>query len=202
MTIINNADYRLLVALAPVLGLAVYCVSHVITARIIRGRSPYPALAIGASAGLAVTIAITLAACSRGGASFIDTLALVGLNTVASLAFAFGYFNFVNLTVASLRIRILEELADAGGWLPRAALLDRYGTASVADLRLERLVGGGHLVERNGRLHTGRLQFLVVARIFDGLRWLIFGPAYAASLRRPPRPATEIPPHHDDVTTT
>jgi hypothetical protein len=56
----------------------------------------------------------------------------------------------------------------------------------VADLRLERLVRGGHLVERNGRLHTGRLQFLLVARIFDGLRWLIFGPAYAASLRRPP----------------
>jgi len=186
MTIIDTTDHRPLVALAPVLGLAVYCVSHVITARIIRGRSPYPALAIGALAGLTATIAITIAACVRDAVSLVDMLALVGLNTIASLAFAFGYFNFVNLTVASLRIRILEELAEVGGRLPRAALLARYGTSSVADLRLERLVGGGHLVERNGRLHTGRLQFLVVARIFDGLRWLIFGPAYAASLRRPP----------------
>ena len=175
MTIIDTTDHRPLVALAPVLGLAVYCVSHVITARIIRGRSPYPALAIGALAGLAATVAITLAACARDSVSFIDTLALVGLNTVASLAFAFGYFNFVNLTVASLRIRILEELAEAGGRLPRAALFDRYGTSSVADLRLERLVGGGHLVERNGRLYSGRLQFLLVARIFDAVRSLIFG---------------------------
>ena len=189
MNLLGITDHRPLVALAPVIGLAAYCVSHVITARIIRGRSPYPALAIGALVGLAVTIAITLVACGRDAVSLVDTLALVGLNTVASLAFAFGYFNFVNLTVASLRIRILEELAEAGGRLPRAALLDRYGTSSVADLRLERLVGGGHLVERNGRLHMGRLQFLVVARIFDGLRWLIFGPAYAAALRRPPAAA-------------
>ena len=196
MNLLGLTDHRPLVALAPVIGLAAYCVSHVITARIIRGRSPYPALAIGALVGLAVTIAITLVACRRDAVSLVDTLALVGLNTLAALAFAFGYFNFVNLTVASLRIRILEELAEAGGRLPRAALLDRYGTASVADLRLARLLGGGHLVERNGRLHTGRLQFLLVARIFDGLRWLIFGPAYAAALRRP---AATAPGDHDDT---
>jgi hypothetical protein len=186
MNFLGITDHRPLVALAPVIGLAAYCVSHVVTARIIRGRNPYPALGIGALVGLAVTIAVTLVACRRDAVSFVDTLALLGVNTLAALAFAFGYFNFVNLTIASLRIRILEELAEAGGRLPRAALLDRYGTASVADLRLARLVGGGHLVERNGRLHTGRLQFLLVARIFDGLRWLIFGPAYAAALRRPP----------------
>jgi hypothetical protein len=183
-------DHRPFVALAPVIGLAVYCVSHVVAARIIRGRNPYPALAVGALAGLVATIAITLAACSRGGLSVIDTLALVALNMVASLALAFGYFNFVNLTVASLRIRILEELLETGGLMSRKSLLDRYGTSSVADLRLERLIGGGHLVERKGRLHTGRLQFLLVARIFDGLRWLILGPRYAAGLRRPPVTAT------------
>ena len=174
-----------LIALAPVIGLAVYCVSHVLVARIIRGRNPYPALTIGATTGLVATIAITFLACSKDAVSGADRLSLLAVNATASLAFAFGYFNFVNLTVASLRIRILEELADAGGRLPRAALLDRYGTASVADLRLDRLVGGGHLVARNGRLHTGRLQFLVVARIFDGFRWLIFGPAYAAPAAAP-----------------
>jgi len=186
--LLGITDHRPLVAVAPVLGLAVYCFTHIVAARIIRGRNPYPALAVGALTGLLATIGITVAACRWDAVSPIDTLALVVLNAIASLAFAFGYFNFVNLTVASLRIRILEELADAGGRLPRADLLDRYGTTSVADLRLQRLVGGGHLVERNGRLHTGRLQFLLVARIFDGLRRLIFGPAYAAALRRPPQP--------------
>lgn len=183
-------DHRPLVALAPVVGLAAYCAAHVVAARAGRGGSPYRALAVGALVGTGAAIWLTLAGCLRGGVSSADTLALVGLNTVASLALGFGYFNFVNLTIASLRIRVLEELSDAGGWLPRKTLLDRYGDGSVADLRLERLVRGGHLVERNGRLCTGRLQFLCVARIFDGLRWLIFGPEYAARLRRPPRSAT------------
>ena len=182
---IDPIDHRPLIVLAPVVGLAAYCASHVIAARIISGRSPYPALGVGALIGLATAVVVTLVACSRDAVPLIDTLALVIVNTVASLAFAFGYFNFVNLTVASLRIRILEELHAAGGGLPRSTLLDRYGTQSVADLRLERLLGGGHLVERNGRLHTGHLQFLLVARIFDSLRWLILGPAYAAALRRP-----------------
>ncbi len=169
------ADHRPLVALAPIIGLAVYCVGHIIAARLIRGRNPYPALAIGAVMGIVVTVAITVVACVRGGDSAADTLALTGMNAVAALGFAFCYFNFVNLTIASLRIRVLEEIADSGGWLPRAALLDRYGTGSVADIRLERLVGGGHLVQRNGRLYSGRLQFLLVARIFDAVRSLIFG---------------------------
>jgi len=179
-------DHEPIIALAPVLGLAVDCGTHLVAARIIRGRNPYPSLAVGALAGLVATIAITFVACRHDAVSTVDTLALVGMNGIALLAFAFGYFNFVNLTVASLRIRLLEELADAGGCMARAALLDRYGTTSVADLRLGRLVQGGHLVERNGRLHTGRLQFLLVARIFDGLRRLIFGSAHAAALRRPP----------------
>ena len=46
---IDMTDHRPLVALAPVIGLAADCVSHVIAARIIRGRNPYPALAVGAS---------------------------------------------------------------------------------------------------------------------------------------------------------
>jgi hypothetical protein len=169
------ADYRLLVAVAPVIGLAVYCLGHIIAARLIRGRNPYPALAIGAAMAIVVTVAITIVACLRGGDSAADTLALAGMNAVASLGFAFCYFNFVNLTIASLRIRILEEICDSGGWLSRAALLERYGTGSVADIRLKRLVDGGHLVERNGRIYSGRLQFLLVARIFEVVRSLIFG---------------------------
>jgi hypothetical protein len=169
------ADHRSLLALAPVIGLAVSCVGHIMAARLLRGRNPYPALAIGAVIGVVVTVAITVVACVRGGDSAGDTFALTAMNAVAALGFAFCYFNFVNLAIASLRIRVLEEIGDSGGWLPRATLLERYSTGSVADIRLERLLGGGHLVERNGRLYSGRLQFLVVARMFDAVRALIFG---------------------------
>ena len=187
-------DVYPVVVSAPVLGLAAYCLTQIFVARSSPGRSPYHSLKRGFIGGLFVAMVVSGWGVTQMPNSLQDRIGFVVLNLLTYLALAFGYFNFVNLTVASLRIRILEELADAGGRLPRAALLDRYGTASVADLRLERLVGGGHLVERNGRLHTGRLQFLLVARIFDGLRRLIFGPAYAARLRRPPPPDDAFAP--------
>jgi len=168
-------DTRPLVSLAPLFGLAAYAAVHLIAARIIRGRGPYPALAIGAVACFVTTVASTLVGCDLAASTQADVCALVVMNAIASLGFAFCYFNFVNLMIASLRLRMLEEIADAGGSIPRQSLLDRYGTTSVVTLRLERLVRGGHLIERNGRLHTGRLQFLVVARIFEMLRWLICG---------------------------
>jgi len=179
------------IVIAPVIGLALDCLTHVVASRVLGGRRPYPALVAGAIVGIVATMAITAVGCIRAGAGFVDCTALLSLNTVVAAALAFGYFNFVNLTIASLRIRILEELVAAGGRLPRSTLLGRYGTDNVVSLRLERLVGGGHLVERNGRLHIGRLHFLVVARIFDGLRWIVFGRPH------PTHPHHTAPPARD-----
>jgi len=168
-------DLRPLVALAPVIGLAVSGVVHVAAARLIRGRGPYPPLALGCLAGIAATLAITLTACIREAAAVADTIALASLNGVAALALAFCYFNFVNLTMASLRIRLLEEIRASGGAVSTKTLTGAYNSREVVAIRLRRLVEGGHLVEKDGRLHRGRLPFLIVARIFDGLRWFIFG---------------------------
>ncbi|MFZ4731113.1 MAG: hypothetical protein ACOYK7_01075 [Pirellulales bacterium] len=165
----------LLVVAAPVIGLAAACGSHLILARPLGGRSPYQALAAGIGVGLVVALACTIVPLAAGATPTADTLALVALNTFAFLAFAFGYFNFVNLTIASLRIRMLEEIRAAARPLSRTDLLARYDTERVVGLRIERLVSGGHLVDRDGRLVSGRLRFLIVARFFESLRRGILG---------------------------
>ena len=104
-----------------------------------------------------------------------DGVALTGVNAMAYLALAFGYFNFVNLNIASLRIRMIQELAESGGRLPTAHLIGLYNTETVIALRIDRLTSGGHLVERDGRYYSGKRRFLIVARIFDFLRWAILG---------------------------
>jgi hypothetical protein len=163
------------VVLAPVLGLATYCLAQILVARSTRGRSPYHSLTFGFIDGLIVAMVVS----GWGvGAMMIrpqDRIGFVVLNLLTYLALAFGYFNFVNLTVASLRIRLLEEIREAGGALPADALKAAYNSREVVAIRLQRLVEGGHLVEKNGRLHSGRLPFLIVARMFDGLHWFIFG---------------------------
>jgi hypothetical protein len=160
---------------APALGLAAYCLTQILVSRLAPGRSPYHSLKFGFMGGLMVAMVVSGWGVSRMTISPQDRTGYMVLNLLAYLALAFGYFNFVNLTVASLRIRLLEEIREAGGALPADALKAAYNSQEVVALRLQRLVQGGHLVEKNGRLHSGRLPFLIVARIFDGLHWCIFG---------------------------
>ncbi len=178
-----------ILALAPILGLGVYCVAHLVACRVVGQVSnlpksrqignlphgPYFPLVVGCGCGLAATAAISVAALLWVQNGLADGLALGGINLVAYLAFAFGYFNFINLNIASLRIRMLQELADAGGRLPAARLTGLYSTENVSAVRIDRLAGGGHLIERGGRYYSGKWRFLFVARTFDLLRWAILG---------------------------
>lgn len=165
----------LIVVAAPIIGLGAYCTAQIFVARISPGGSPYRSLAAGFLIGLLAVVIIAAWAVSLMAVSLQDRVAYVVLDLLTYLALAFGYFNFVNLTVASLRIRLLEELAQSGGLMEREQLIERHSSGNVIAIRLGRLIRGGHLIERNGRLFSGRMAFLVVARIFDFLRWGIIG---------------------------
>lgn len=169
------------VVLAPVLGLVIYAIAHLLLAWA-TAAAPYRCLTVGFLCGL-VTMLVTTAAAGRTAVTSVDSAWLCALNTLCYLALAFGYFNFINLAIASLRIRMLEELASCGGRLPIRHLEDSYGTEQMIGLRIDRLLRGGHVREDGGRLVSGRVQFLAVARIFDALRNAILG----SSAPRAPR---------------
>ena len=89
-----------LMALAPVLGLTAYCLSHLVACRIVGQVSnlprkrrignpphgPYFPLVIGCGCGLAATAAISLAALPWMHGTLADGLALAAVNVVAYLA--------------------------------------------------------------------------------------------------------------------
>lgn len=160
---------------APVAGLAVYCLSHVTLCRLLTGGSTYSRLVGGFLPGLVATLAATMVPLLYQGAAGEDIAALAAMNFLAYVALAYGYFNFVNLNIASLRIRMLLEMQEAGGSLRREQLLGLYNTDSVIEYRIARLLRGGHLVERGGRFYNGRRRFLLLGRTFDMLRWMILG---------------------------
>ncbi len=164
-----------LVAATPMLGLAVYCVSHVLASRMLRDRGHYYPLLAGCGCGLAATLVFSAAGLWLLRLSAADFLALLAMNVAAYLAFSFGYFNFINLNIASLRIRMLQELAERGGEMPAEDLAGLYNTQQIIALRISRLTEGGHLIEREGRYYSGKQKFLIVGRIFDALRLVILG---------------------------
>lgn len=171
----SEASWYPLLVMSPFAGLAAYCLSQVMAARSGRWKGPYTSLALGGFVGGAVTGLVAAIAVHGMRSRGLDVLGYASMAAATYLALAFGYFNFVNLTVASLRIRLLEEILDAGRPVSRSRLLGLYNSSSVSAIRLLRLVQGGHLIEKEGRLFIGKTRFLVVARIFDALRWFILG---------------------------
>lgn len=87
----------------------------------------------------------------------------------------FIFLNFVQTSQSSLRVSVLRELMRQGGTISRAALQERYNNRALVMLRLNRLLSGGAVVERNGGYFvvSGPLRFL--ARFFRVLKIAILG---------------------------
>jgi len=192
---VEHAAYPWLVA-APVVGLATYTVCHLLLARFTRGRSPYPALIGAFVPGLLLMAALTAWALVAAKASTADAMGQMALNGLTYAALGWGYFHFVNMGIASLRIRMLRELIDAGGLLSRERLLAGYNTEAVIHLRITRLTAGGHFIEREGRYYGGKKKFLLAARVFDLLRRGLFGASY---LTLSPSPTSPRSPQWKDA---
>jgi hypothetical protein len=180
-----------LVVLAPLIGQGSYTLMHIAGARLLVGRSPYLPLVGAFLPGLLVTVAAGGLGLYWMNAGFADVIGYGALNIVTYGALGWGYFHFVNLCIASLRIRVLEEIVDAGGRMPTQQLVAHYNTDGLIAVRITRLVDGGHFVVRNQRYHRGKPQFLLIARIFDLLRRVIMGQNY---LPLPETSAGELPP--------
>lgn len=182
-----------LVVIAAVLGLATYCGAHLLLARFSHTASPYPPLIGGFVPGLLAAGAATTYGLFSMHAPVADCCGYAVLNLVTYAALGWGYFHFVNLCIASLRIRVLEELVEQGGTASRSFLFSRYNDDQLIETRLSRLIRGGHLVCNEGRYVGGKRHFLHVARFFEILRWLILGPGTARAPTPSPRTTPPAP---------
>ena len=157
------------------MGVLAYCAAHLLVCRMAPQRGSYFPLVVGFLAGFPVALVVSLAALDCMDIPRVDREALLALNLFIYSGLAFGYFCFVNLNIASLRIRMLQELLEAGGSLPKDRLLGYYNTDKVVALRIRRLLRGGHLLQDGERVYSGKRHFLLISRVFDILRWIILG---------------------------
>ena len=174
-------------AVSPVIGLAGYCAAHLAMAWLVGRPRPYVYLLLGFPVGLIFTLAASVLGMADGERTTADAWALIGFNLLTYGALGYGYFQFVNTNITSLRIRILKELLLSPNGLAAREVSGLYGAGEVVGRRIERLTAGGQLVEKGGRFYLGNRSLLVVARIIDALRYLVLGPTPSA---RPAVPRT------------
>lgn len=177
---------KMILVLAPTLGLAADVLAHLIVTWSVRGRGVYVRLACGAVAGLAVSVAVSLLGSAQLGLGTRDTTAYLVVNVVTFLILAFGYFNLVQMNLSSLRLRIANELFDAADGVPMERLFEMYDGREIVDARLARLARGGQIILRDGRYHHRLSVVYLVAVAMDAMKRVVFRRRIRDSFATPP----------------
>ena len=164
------ASSSLLLFLATILGLAVNVAFQMLLFRAAK-RSFNLSVLGGTLAGLAVTCGTTLPALAD--VPSMDGLSLFLMNTVTSLALSFCYWNFLNMNMTSLRIRMVKELARAGGTMSHAEILAMYHPREMLDRRIKRLAAKQQIRLENGRYYAQGTWAAALVRIIALLRRII-----------------------------
>lgn len=153
-------------------GLAANLVVNFAILRLRTDASIFVAIRAGALVGLLiVVVALLLFDEKPSSAQNLDwyarNLCAVGIYSV----FSYMFFGYVFLPDASVRLRILGELAD-NGVLRKREILAKYGAHSIIKYRLYRLLRSGQIVEKRDRFFTGRPRLLHVAKMFCSFKRL------------------------------
>lgn len=185
-----------LVALAPLAGLAVDVLVHVTMSRLLDGRRIALAVLSGIAAGLAATLVLSAWGLAQMASAAGDVAALAIFDAITYLALAYGYFNFVNLNMTALRIRLLLELLEAPDGITRSDLRRIYDADELTRRRIDRLLIQRHIIECDGRYRCGASGLLSLARTITALKWIVLGHGNRtldAALEREARPAPPPP---------
>lgn len=166
---------RLLYALVPLGGLAVTVAVQVALIRARRGAGLLRSLFEGWGAGLLAVLGAEAWAAGALALDAGDRLPLAAVNIATHGLLWYCYFHFVNLGVTARRPRLLIELSEAPAGLTYAQVLERYDGRYQVEARLERLLGSGQIVLRDGRYRIGKPLLLLVARVMVLLKRLLLG---------------------------
>lgn len=162
-------------ALAPAIGLAVDVAAHLAATWLLRLPKLYPRLLVGAGCGFAATIALVLAAVRAAELDTGDSAAYLLFDAATFAILSFGYFNFVQLNISSLRVRIANEIDDSPAGLEPSRLAELYNARQVIDERLDRLTRGRQIDLRDGRYYHRRSLVYAISRAMDACKRITLG---------------------------
>jgi hypothetical protein len=159
---------------APIGALAINVIAQIIAFRRHRGTQFFRSIVVGFAAGFLalVTAQLLFPPGATRTQAWCNAL-LVNVPIYGALSYCF--FNFANLGQSSVRIRIYARIAAAANGVSLAELSSEYNEASLMQMRLQRLLESGDLVENDGRYLLGRRRFVPVAHAIFGIKRFVLG---------------------------
>ena len=160
--------------LVPVVALAVNVAAQILFFRATRGTHFMRSIIGGCLAGLGALAVLSVVKVSVVGLSFSELANGLLVDAPVYFALSYCYYNFVQLGQTSVRIRLYTEIAARPAGMASGDIARLYNEEALMQLRVERLVESGDIVQRGGRYFVGRRRLVWVARIiFAGKRLLL-----------------------------
>lgn len=167
-------DSKVLIILAPCLGLAVNALTHIGLMRLF-GIGMLKGLFASFFCGLTCTVLVTLLAAPFDDGSIWNTAS----NMTIFILLGYCYFHFVNLGATARRFRIMHELSQAPDGMTLDDIKTMYGSAEMVEHRIRRLTSNGQVSCLNEVYRLKPSLIMTIATCFSLGKRLLFGRAKA-----------------------
>lgn len=167
---------------APIVGLICCGIVHMAAANLTRGTRTLGAFIVSFLVGGLVCTALAAIATAAPSVRLLDRIGSLGTAWLTYGGLAYCYINFVNVAIASLRVRILTELAASDTGTTEQDLIGRYGVRDLVGVRLERLSRSGQLTARNGRFYHRPSAIYFLALCLSLFKQLVLGSGWGRNL--------------------
>lgn len=167
--------WQLYSLLIPIAAMGANVIIQIILVRIRRGTCFLRSIVEGVLAGLIVMIVLEALLILRLGASQDEIAVFLLVNGPTYLALSYCYFGLANLGQSSIRIRLFAEIGETPAGVSLQQIAREYDEAVLMQLRIQRLVESGDIVQQGERYVTGRTRLVLLAKLMRALKFVILG---------------------------
>jgi hypothetical protein len=151
--------------ISPIVATVINVLTQITLFRLSRGtqyfRSIIQAFLLGA-----ITLVIGEAFLVATSESVFDRLFLaLAVNLPIYLGLSYCYYNFVQLGQTSIRLRMYSEIMAHAGGVMISEIEREYDETRLTEVRLQRLLESGDIIERDGNYFLGRIRLLHIANV-------------------------------------
>ena len=158
----------------PILAMLANVVCQILLVRMRKGLGFMRSIVEGGMIGGALLAALEI--CLIAGPRGLFELPLFLLiNAPTYCGLAYCYFCFATLGNTSIRIRLYAEVSGNPAGISEEAFKKEYNEAALMQLRVDRLVGGGDIIDRDGRYFTGKARLVRIAGIMRAIKVIFIG---------------------------
>jgi hypothetical protein len=149
--------------------------SQVVLVRVRRGKCFLRSIVEGFSAGVVALGLLNSLLIAHSASIGMGLLVFFFVDLPTYGALSYCYFTLAYLGQSSIRIRMYSEIASVPSGVSVREMSLRYDDASLLEMRLQRLIESGDIVERDGRFFVGRARLVRVGNIIVATKHFLLG---------------------------